>query len=576
MLSVRNLCVDIGSERGVVRAVRSVSFDVAGGETLALVGESGCGKSMTALALMRLLPPAASVSAGEVLLEGRDLLALPEREMRSVRGARMSIIFQDPSTGLNPVMTIGDQLCEAVRLHSRLTKAQALAKAQAWLERVGIDRAGERLAAFPHELSGGQKQRIMIAMALAARPQVVIADEPTTALDVTLQAQVLELLKTLLREESVALILITHDLAVVQQMADRVALMYAGEILEEAPREDFFSGPLHPYAQKLLAAVPEAGKKGRPLEGIAGMVPDLAEPLTGCAFCPRCPVARDECRSASVELSPVGAVRRVRCLYPGKIANGSGVRSAARELPDDELVLQIENLTVSYESGGGFFSRPKAFHAVRGVTLDVHRGETLALVGESGSGKTTIGKAVLGLLRGKADVKGRVRIAGQEISFGKRREEASLRRCAQIIFQDPFASLDPRMTVSESIAEGMRALGILRDEKEIGRRVGELLERVGLPAQAAGRLPHEFSGGQRQRIAIARALAVEPRLIICDEPTSALDVSVQAQILNLMRDIQRQTGLAYLFITHNFAVVEYGASCCRAEAAVRMLTMAEA
>jgi peptide/nickel transport system ATP-binding protein len=555
-LSVKHLSVGIHTERGTVRAVRDVSFDVAAGETIALVGESGCGKSMTALALMRLLPPGASVTAGEVLLDEMDLLSLAEREMRGVRGGLVSIIFQDPATGLNPVMTVGDQIAEVLLLHGCRSRREAHDEARLWLERVGIDRPQARMKAFPHELSGGQKQRVMIAMALAARPKVVIADEPTTALDVTLQAQVLELLKELQREQGVALILITHDLAVVEQMADRVALMYAGEILEEAGRADFFAHPLHPYARRLLAAVPEEGKKGRPLEGIPGMVPDLANLPEGCAFCGRCPLARDECREAPVPLAAAAGSRLVRCRYPGEKAE-TVQREVLNGVPPGESVLTIGNLSVTYESGGGLFSAPRRFEAVKGVSLSLRAGETLALVGESGSGKTTIGKAVLGLLSGHARISGRVEIAGSDAFGGGRAGMQRLRRAAQIIFQDPFASLDPRMTIGESIAEGVRALGVEKDPERIGALVRELLLRVGLPEDSAHRLPHEFSGGQRQRIAIARALAVQPRLIICDEPTSALDVSVQAQILNLMKEIQRERGVAYLFITHNFAVVEY-------------------
>ena len=555
-LSVRHLCVDIHSPRGEVHAVRDVSFEIEGGETLALVGESGCGKSMTALALMRLLPPGAAVTSGEVLLDGTDLLSLTEREMRRVRGGLVSIIFQDPATGLNPVMTVGDQIAEVLLLHGCPSRREAHEAARGWLERVGIDHPQARMKAFPHELSGGQKQRVMIAMALAAEPKVVIADEPTTALDVTLQAQVLALLRQLQREQGVALILITHDLAVVEQMADRVELMYAGEILEQADRKDFFDGPMHPYARRLLAAVPEEGKKGRPLEGIPGMVPDLANLPEGCAFSGRCPLARAACREAGVALVPAGKARLVRCLFPGEaveMAQGDSLKGAQ----PGRTVLKIENLSVTYEAGGGLFSAPRRFAAVKGVSLTLRAGETLALVGESGSGKTTIGKAVLGLLSGQARIEGRVSIDGTDVFAAGSKGVRSLRRAAQIIFQDPFASLDPRMTIGESIAEGVRALGVETGSESIDELVRKLLLRVGLPQDAAHRLPHEFSGGQRQRIAIARALAVQPQLIICDEPTSALDVSVQAQILNLMKEIQRERGVAYLFITHNFAVVEY-------------------
>ena len=545
MLDVKSLAVDFYLPSGKVTALKDISFTVSPGETLALVGESGCGKSLMALALMRLLPAQAGVSAGDVVLDGVSLPDLPEDAMCRVRGAKMAMIFQEPATALNPVMTVGEQIAEVIRLHENPGKDVVRQKVLQWLTRVGIDKPEERIDAFPFELSGGQKQRVLIGIALAGNPDVVIADEPTTALDVTLQAQILDLLKDLQKERNLALLLITHDLAVVKRYADRVALMYAGEIVEEAPCSAFFASPLHPYAAGLLSAVPSTAKRGQRLSGIAGRVPNLNEMPAGCRFADRCAKAREACRKAPVPQVPVkgGPDRRV-------------TESPLTETGSHE-VLRAEHLSVTFVKSRGLFKKPLLTPAVNDVTLTVREGETVALVGESGSGKTTLGKAVLRLIEGDVRITGRVVCGGIEALTAKGEDLTKLRRANQMIFQDPFSSLDPRMSVGESITEGMRALGIGETKEERLKRAAGLLERVGLPASAAERLPHEFSGGQRQRIAIARALAANPRLIICDEPTSALDVSVQAQILNLMKAIQKETGVAYLFITHNFAVVEY-------------------
>ena len=480
--------------------------------------------------------------------------------MCRVRGAKMAMIFQEPATALNPVMTVGEQIAEVIRLHENPGKDVVRQKVLQWLTRVGIDKPEERIDAFPFELSGGQKQRVLIAIALAGNPDVVIADEPTTALDVTLQAQILDLLKDLQKERNLALLLITHDLAVVKRYADRVALMYAGEIVEEAPCSAFFASPLHPYAAGLISAVPSTAKRGQHLSGIAGRVPNLNEMPAGCRFADRCAKAREACRKAPVPQVPVKGDpdRRVRCLNPGRLpaAHADVTESPLTETGSHE-VLRAEHLSVTFVKSRGLFKKPLLTPAVNDVTLTVREGETVALVGESGSGKTTLGKAVLRLIEGDVRITGRVVCGGIEALTAKGEDLTKLRRANQMIFQDPFSSLDPRMSVGESITEGMRALGIGETKEERLKRAAGLLERVGLPASAAERLPHEFSGGQRQRIAIARALAANPRLIICDEPTSALDVSVQAQILNLMKAIQKETGVAYLFITHNFAVVEY-------------------
>ena len=554
ILNVKNLSVRIGGQTSLT-AVDDVSFPIHSGECFALVGESGCGKSLTALSLMRLLPDGLYIDRGEVHLNGTDLLELTEREMQAVRGDRIAMIFQEPATSLNPVMTVGEQIVEAVRLHERVSKEEARQRALQWLARVGLDEPQKRFDAFAHELSGGQKQRVMIAMALACRPDVVVADEPTTALDVTRQAQILDLLKELQKEHGIALLLITHDLALVRQYADRVALMYAGLIVEQSKVSDFFEKPIHPYARLLLSAVPSADKSAQTLTGIAGSVPELSAMPSGCRFAPRCPAAKEACLQKCPTMRPMVPGRLVRCFYPDSPVTSSTTQ-LQKTMRSEETVLKLTDVSVTYGSRGGLFSRQKAFEAVSHATLSLARGKTLALVGESGSGKTTLGKAALGLLENAA-VSGSVEIAG-EVAFDARgRFKRHLRSCAQIVFQDPFASLDPRMSVGELVSEGIMALCPGLSKADARRKVSELLDSVGLPSAAADRLAHEFSGGQRQRIAIARALAVEPQIVVCDEPTSALDVSVQAQILNLLREIQAEQGVSYLFITHNFAVVEF-------------------
>lgn len=553
LLDVRGLSLEIDTDEGTLEALSDITVGLRKGETFALVGESGCGKSLTAACLMRLLPENARVTSGEVRLAGRELLTLTEREMRPVRGAGIAMIFQESSTALDPVMTVGDQLVEMIQAHRTVSSADAKKEALEWLERVGVSLGGDALSRYPHELSGGQKQRVMIAMALSARPAVVIADEPTTALDVTLQAQILKLLKELQKERGLTLLLITHDLAVVKQTADRLALMYAGEIVETATVADFFSSPRHPYAGALLNALPDTDRK-KTLHPIDGTVPTLAPPPPGCRFRARCPRATEAC-ARHPDLT--GDLHPVRCLFPGKNAAETGEErfsTAPRE--SRPTVLEISNLTVTY--GTPRWWRPDAAKpAVRGVSLTLSEGETLALVGESGSGKTTAVMAALGLLGPKARVTGSVRLLGRDVLGASGENLRLLRQTAQIIFQDPFSSLDPRMTVRETLEEGMIALHPEWSSEERLERVRKLLRETGLPENAAERLPHAFSGGQRQRIAIARALSVEPRIIVCDEPTSALDVSVQAQILNLLSRLQKSFGLSYLFITHNFGVVRH-------------------
>ena len=576
MLAIDGLKVAIDVDSGLVRAIDGLTLSIERGETFALVGESGCGKSMTALALMRLLPESGSVTAGNVHLgEGRertDVLGLPEADMRAVRGGRIGMIFQEPGTSLNPVMRVGQQIVEAIEAHTALRGDAARRKAIDWLRRVGIPEPERRIDEYPFRMSGGQKQRVMIAMTLAAEPDFLVADEPTTALDVTIQAQILDLLRDLQREQRMGLLLITHDLAVVSGMAQRVALMYAGQIIEVADADTFFTAPRHPYAKALLRALPGAGRRDEPLEAIAGTVPPLSTTFTGCRFAPRCGQAMAHCTSTLPELTDLGARHQVRCLLyadgaaslpqgaaptraPGPAA--APARAAAVDGSAKPL-LDVQNLRVRFALKSGLLQRRHGwFDAVGGVSFQVMPGQTLALVGESGCGKTTTGKAIVQLLRGVAHTEGRALLDGRNLFELQGDELRAARREVQIIFQDPFASLNPRMRVFDLLEEGLLALHTGMDAAARRGRIEGLTEQVGLRREALARYPHEFSGGQRQRIAIARALAVQPRLIVCDEPTSALDVSVQAQILNLLRDLQRDLGVSYLFITHNIGVVEY-------------------
>ena len=513
LLDVRGLEVDIAGESGMTHAVKRLELAISQRETFALVGESGCGKSITALALLRLLPDAGRIVGGQIDLDGQDLNRLPESAMRGVRGGRIGIIFQEPSTSLNPVMRVGDQIIETLTAHTPLRGAAARARAIDWLRRVGIPEPERRVDDYPFQFSGGQKQRVMIAIALAAEPLLLIADEPTTALDVTVQAQVLDLLADIQREMGMAVLLITHDLAVVKNVAHHVALMRGGEIVESASAEEFFRAPKHPYARQLFEAIPTFAKRGAPLTAQA-----------------RDAIAQDGAQRATERATQ-------------RAAGG--------------LVLDVQDLKVHYPVRKGPLRRIVSWvKAVDGVTFSLRAGETLALLGESGCGKTTTGKALLRLIDG-ARISGRAMLQGKDVLSADRLTLRDLRQDIQIVFQDPYASLDPRMRVGDILDEGLASLRRGMSQQARAAHAAQLIERVGLPANTLTRYPHEFSGGQRQRIAIARALAVEPKVLICDEPTSALDVSVQAQILDLLRELQAELGIAYLFITHNFGVVEY-------------------
>ena len=558
MLEVTHLRLGFTAGKKMLVAVDGISFAISKGETFALLGESGCGKSATAQGIMRLLPAAGRITGGSIKLEGEELLTLAEAEMRQVRGARIAMIFQEPATSLNPVLTVGVQIGEVLDRHCDLRGEPARQRMLELLRQVGIADPERRLDEYPFQFSGGMKQRVMIAIALAGEPDLLIADEPTTALDVTVQAQILDLLAQLQRERGMGMLLITHDLGVVAKMAHRIGVMYAGELVEVADREEFFTRPRHPYTQALFAALPEVSRRGMALTTIPGQVPSLAAMPAGCRFADRCAHAMPVCREISPDWRGVAASHTLRCHWTGSATTAADHpqrMGLGHLMPEMTPFLDVVDLKVHFPIRRGILQRTVGHVlAVDGVSLAISAGRTLALVGESGCGKTTVGKALLQLVK---PTSGNVRLGGSELVGMQGKRLRAARRHMQMVFQDPFASLNPRLRVGEIIAEGMFALGLESDGAAQGRAVAALLKQVGLPDEAAGRYPHEFSGGQRQRIAIARALAVQPELLICDEPTSALDVSVQAQILNLLKQLQEELGVAYLFITHNFAVVEY-------------------
>ncbi|MDE0017677.1 MAG: ABC transporter ATP-binding protein [Candidatus Poribacteria bacterium] len=573
LLSVQNLKTYFRTPEGLARAVDGISFDIAPNEIFALVGESGCGKSVTALSVIQLVAqPAGFIAGGAIYYNGQDITRLPEVEKRKIQGNDIAMVFQEPMTSLNPVFTIGYQISEAIRQHQDLRGTAARNGAIEMLDLVGIPEPAARYDEYPHQMSGGMKQRVMIAMALSCRPGLLIADEPTTALDVTIQAQILELIQRLQQELQMAVLLITHDLGVVGNIADRVAVMYAGKIAEIGTWEQLYETPQHPYTVKLLESTPARDKRGTQLHTIAGRVPKATDYNDGCRFADRCPKVMDGCETIPPTLHAVnGSEHNVAChLYnPEPPFNATVAGGAKLELEtgtekieessiqsaDPQPQLQVKNLCVHYPIQKGIFKRTVGYvYAVDDVTLDIPRGKTLALVGESGSGKTSFGK---GILRLGVPVKGDLIYDGDNIATVTRQHLHPYRKQMQIIFQDPYASLNPRMTIGAIIQEGMQAHGIGESTEARQNRVAELMQRVGLSPDMVTRYPHEFSGGQRQRIGIARCLAVDPEFIVCDEATSALDVSVQAQILNLLKSLQTDFDLTYLFITHNLSVVEY-------------------
>lgn len=554
-LLLRDLVVKLPDGR---RAVDGVSLNVQAGRCLVLLGESGCGKSLTALSLMRLLPDGVRIVGGEARVSPPEagvnetapveVFALPERQMRDLRGGRIAMVFQEPMSSLNPVMTIAAQIEEALSTHdSRQTVTNLLAD-------VGLQ--AQHGLSYPFQLSGGQRQRALIAMMLAGEPDVLIADEPTTALDVTVQAQILQLLRDLQQRRNMALLLITHDLGIAREMADEVVVLYAGQVVEQGATEDLFvHGGQHPYTRALMQVTPSLGRRGQPLLSLPGSVPLAGDWPQGCRFAPRCGQVQPRC----LETAPL-LEEGVRCWFPqdpDSLPSSFVGGSPSPDLEQGRVLLQVEDLCVHYPVRRGLLQRTVDWvRAVEGVNLTLNRGETLALVGESGCGKSSLARALL-RLQAQARVQGRVRLEGEEVLNLRGAALQGLRNRAQIVFQDPFSSLNPRMRVGDILEEGLLALRPELGPVERRQQIERILARVGLDASAMPRYPHAFSGGQRQRIAIARALCVEPQLLILDEPTSALDVSVQAQVLGLLRELQQERGLAYLFITHNLPLVGY-------------------
>lgn len=569
LLQIKGLTTRLASEAGWVQAIDDLSLTIGKGQTFALVGESGCGKSMTALSIARLLPDCGAIFAGEVKLNAlhenqqTDLLRISEAAMRRFRGRKVAMIFQEPGTSLNPVMTVGDQLTEVIRLHHEVTLTEALEKAAQWLNKVGIPDPVARLQQYPFEMSGGQKQRVMIAMALAVEPDLLIADEPTTALDVSIQRQVLDLLAALQKEQGMAMLLITHDLGIVQDMADHVGLMYAGQLVESASAQEFFSNPRHPYAHALIRSLPTQAQRGRSLYTLEGRVPVLVGLPEACRFASRCAFAQESCRQSNVPLTQLPQDHWVRCFFHDSVSQTAQPSSSQTDFTPTQdfhrqpgAVLQTLGLSVAYQEKAGVLRRryKQVLHA---LDLTLTQGRTVALVGESGSGKTTAARALLDLLGGSARTDGDILFEGKPLKTLVERGPDGWRARIQFVFQDPFASLNPRHRIVEILEESLINLRPDLDENTRKERIRKVVDLVQLPDASLSRFPHEFSGGQRQRIAIARALVSEPRVLICDEPTSALDVSVQAQILNLLRRLQLETGVAMLFITHNLAVVQY-------------------
>jgi peptide/nickel transport system ATP-binding protein len=568
LLEVEDLHVEFTTARGVVRAVEGISYKVRAGEVVALVGESGCGKSVSSLAIMRLLAHNGRVTQGRVRFNGRDILQISLDDMRAIRGRDIAMVFQDPMTSLNPVLTIGYQICEPLLLHLKLTPEAARARALELLKLVGIPDADSRLDQYPHQFSGGMRQRVVIAIAMSCNPKLIIADEPTTALDVTIQAQILKLMKDLARDRNIALVVITHNLGIVARYADRVNVMYAARMAEQGRAADVFAKPLHPYTAGLLRSVPRLDQpRGLKLETIDGAPPDLLAPPPGCRFAPRCAARQGACELALPAMAEVIPGRHTACLRSVELdrvgpqalglqvaAQGSGV---VKGVDRATALLDVRDLKTYFDVSTGlktFGGKRSEVRAVDDLSFEVFKGETVGLVGESGCGKTTVGRTLLRLEKSTA---GAIRFAGTDVTTVGGDALKKYRRKIQVIFQDPFSSLNPRMTVGDSIAEPMLVFKLQPDKAAARARVSALLNQVGLFDYMAGRYPHELSGGQRQRVGIARALAMEPEFIVCDEPVSALDVSIQAQIINLLEELQKKLNLTYLFIAHDLAVVRH-------------------
>jgi oligopeptide/dipeptide ABC transporter ATP-binding protein len=566
VLDVRDLRTEFRMRDSALVAVDGVSFSIDEAECVGMVGESGCGKSTVGLSIMRLLPKNGHVIGGSVHLLGRDLASLSERTMETVRGNEVALIPQDPMTSLNPTMAIGRQIAEGVRLHRKASKAEARQRALEVLRLVDMPRPEERLGQYPHELSGGLRQRVMIAMALTCEPKLLIADEPTTALDVTIQSQVLDIIGELRLKLRMAVLLITHDMGVIAGRTDRVVVMYAGKVAEEATTDNLFNDMRHPYTEALLVSVPRLDQDVTVrLRSIPGIPPDLSEPIEHCRFAARCPFAESDCWEQDPALVAVDGQpgHRFACFHPVSGRSRTPVAVAHKPAPGGEEdssakaveLVQVESLVKEFPvlAGAVFRHSVGHVHAVSDISFAIRKGEVFGLVGESGCGKTTVGRLLVAL---ESPNSGSIRFEGQELTTLKTQELRGKRQDFQMMFQDPYASLDPRMRVGPIIREPLKVQGVGTSTEQRQRVLG-LLNEVGLSPQAAERYPHEFSGGQRQRIGLARALALEPKLIVADEPVSALDVSIQAQILNLMKDLQSQHSLSFLFISHDLAVVRY-------------------
>jgi peptide/nickel transport system ATP-binding protein len=560
LLSVEDLHVNFATDLMSVRAVEGFSLQVHPGEIVALVGESGSGKSVSAHSIMRLLPRTARIPKGRILFEGRDLLELPEDAMRDVRGREISMIFQEPMTSLNPVLPIGLQIIEPLQFHLGMSTEEANARAAELLRLVGISDPERRLKQYPHQFSGGMRQRVMIAIGLACNPKLIIADEPTTALDVTVQAQILELMKSLSRDLGIALIIITHNLGIVARYAHRVVVMYSGRVVEQGDADPLFHRPRHPYTMGLLRSVPRLDRaRTGLLETIEGLPPSAADPLPGCRFAPRCPFRLPACDTpqqlTATDTGSLSACVRAAEIAEGKLAwrKPEAAKADSAQVRDTQPIISVRNLTKHFPVKTGMFGRTHQVRAVEDVSFDVRPGETVGLVGESGCGKSTVGRLILRL---ETPTAGDIAFEGREFAKAHRSEFKAMRRKIQAVFQDPYSSLNPRMTIGQIIAEPMQVYGIA-DGAAARERVATLLNEVGLRPELAERYPHQLSGGQRQRVGIARALAIEPQFIVCDEAVSALDVSIQGQIVNLLEALQRKHGLSYLFIAHDLAVVRH-------------------